>query len=66
MLDDLDIALMGISEVASTRMGHVTIACVPSAAYYFMPQVIGAFHQLYPRIRSGCSMPAPTRSTVPW
>jgi DNA-binding transcriptional LysR family regulator len=51
MLDDLDIALMSISEVASTRMGHVTIACVPSAAYYFMPQVISAFHRLYPRIK---------------
>ena len=51
MLDDLDIALMSISEVASTRMGSVTIACVPSAAYYFMPQVISAFHRLYPKIR---------------
>jgi DNA-binding transcriptional LysR family regulator len=51
MLDDLDIALMSISEVASTRMGHVTIACVPSAAYYFMPEVINAFHRLYPRIK---------------
>ncbi|MDD1964845.1 LysR family transcriptional regulator [Pseudomonas putida] len=51
MLDDLDIALMSISEVASTRLGNVTIACVPSAAYYFMPQVISAFHRLYPKIR---------------
>lgn len=51
MLDDLDIALMSISEVASTRLGNVTIACVPSAAYYFMPQVISAFHHLYPKIR---------------
>jgi DNA-binding transcriptional LysR family regulator len=51
MLDDLDIALMSISEVASTRMGSVTIACVPSAAYYFMPQVISAFHQAYPKIK---------------
>ena len=44
MLDDLDIALMGISNVASTRMGNVTIACVPSTAYYFMPRVISEFH----------------------
>ncbi|MFJ3485972.1 LysR family transcriptional regulator [Pseudomonas sp. NPDC090202] len=51
MLDDLDIALMSISEVASTRMGSVTIACVPSAAYYFMPQVVSAFHRLYPKIK---------------
>jgi len=51
ILDDLDIALMGISNVASTRMGDVTIACVPSTAYYFMPHVISAFHKLYPKIR---------------
>lgn len=51
VLDDLDSALMSISDVASTRMASVTIACVPSAAYYFMPQVISAFHRLYPRIK---------------
>jgi len=51
ILDDLDIALMGISNVASTRMGNVTIACVPSTAYYFMPHVISEFHKLYPKIR---------------
>jgi DNA-binding transcriptional LysR family regulator len=51
LLDDLDDALLGISDVASTRMGHVTIACVPSAAYYFMPRVIARYHELYPKIR---------------
>lgn len=51
LLDDLDDALMGISDVASTRMGQVTIACVPSTAYFFMPQVVAAYHRLYPRIR---------------
>ncbi|KPB71761.1 LysR family transcriptional regulator [Pseudomonas cannabina] len=51
ILDDLDSALMTISAVGSTRMGNVTIACVPSAAYYFMPQVISTFHQLFPKIR---------------
>lgn len=51
LLDDLDIALMTIGDVGSTRMGSVTIACVPSAAYYFMPQVISAFHKQYPKIK---------------
>jgi len=51
LLDDLDDALLGIRDVASTRMGHVTIACVPSAAYYFMPRVVARYHQLYPKIR---------------
>ncbi|MFK0310431.1 LysR family transcriptional regulator [Pseudomonas sp. NPDC090233] len=51
LLDDLDNALLGISEVASTRLGQVTVACVPSAAYYFMPRVIAHYHQQYPRIK---------------
>ncbi|MEB0045676.1 MULTISPECIES: LysR family transcriptional regulator [unclassified Pseudomonas] len=51
LLDDLDVALLGISEVASTRLGHVTVACVPSAAYYFMPRVIARYHQQFPRIK---------------
>lgn len=51
LLDDLDVALLGISDVASTRMGHVTVACVPSAAYYFMPRVVAQYHRQFPRIR---------------
>ncbi len=41
---------MSISKVSSTRIGSVTIACVPSRAYYFMPQVVSEFHRLYPKI----------------
>jgi DNA-binding transcriptional LysR family regulator len=51
LLDDLDVALLGIRDVASSRLGHVTIACVPSVAYYFLPGVIASFHASYPRIR---------------
>ncbi|SDT22906.1 LysR family transcriptional regulator [Pseudomonas fuscovaginae UPB0736] len=51
LLDDLDVALLGITDVASTRLGHVTVACVPSAAYYFMPKVIAHYHRQYPKIR---------------
>ncbi|SDR27008.1 transcriptional regulator, LysR family [Paraburkholderia fungorum] len=51
LLDDLDVALLGIRDVASSRLGHVTIACVPSVAYYFLPGVIASFHESYPRIR---------------
>jgi DNA-binding transcriptional LysR family regulator len=51
LLDDLDVALLGIRDVASSRLGHVTIACVPSVAYYFLPGVIASFHARYPRIR---------------
>ncbi|APC18930.1 LysR family transcriptional regulator [Pseudomonas frederiksbergensis] len=51
LLDDLDVALLGISDVASTRSGYVTVACVPSAAYYFMPRVVAQYHQRFPRIK---------------
>lgn len=51
VLDDVDIALMTVGDTRSTRMGSVTIACVPSTAYYFMPTVISAFHQAYPNIK---------------
>jgi DNA-binding transcriptional LysR family regulator len=51
LLDDLDVALLGIRDVSSSRLGHVTIACVPSVAYYFLPNVVASFHRRYPRIR---------------
>lgn len=50
-LDDLDTTLLGIQEVAATRMGQVTVACVPSAAVYFLPQVIKRYHAEFPNIR---------------
>jgi DNA-binding transcriptional LysR family regulator len=51
LLDDLDHTLLGIGEVAATRMGEVTVACVPSAAYYFMPSIITRYHAQFPKIR---------------
>lgn len=51
LLDDLDAALLSIREVSSSRLGHVTIACVPSAAHYFLPTVIAQYRLRYPRIR---------------
>jgi DNA-binding transcriptional LysR family regulator len=37
--------------VAATRMGEVTIACVPSTVYYYLSQVISRYHERYPKIR---------------
>jgi len=50
-IDDLELAILGISDIASTRSGRVTVACVPSAATYFLPQVIRSFSARYPAIR---------------
>src|SRR5881628_2542980 len=51
LLDDLDHTLLGIRGVATTRMGEVTIACVPSTVYYFVSQVISRYHEQYPKVR---------------
>src|SRR3954447_16855554 len=51
LLDDLDNTLLGIRGVAATRMGEVSIACVPSTVYYFVSQVIARYHKRYPKIK---------------
>lgn len=51
LLDELDAALLTMREVASSQGGEVTIACVSSAVYYFLPVVVRRYHELYPRIR---------------
>ncbi len=51
ILDALDTTLLGIRGVAATRMGEVTVACVPSAVNYFLSGVIARYHARYPKIR---------------
>ena len=36
---------------AGIGTGLITVACVPSAAYYFMPNIIRLFQARYPRVR---------------
>jgi len=50
-IDDLESAILGISDIAATRVARVTVACVPSAAVYFLPHVIRGFSSKYPSIR---------------
>lgn len=51
ILDALDMTLLNIRGVAATRMGEVTVACVPSAVNYFLSSVVKIFHERYPRTR---------------
>ncbi len=51
LLRDLESALAEIGDINPNRAGLVTVACVPSAAYYFMPTVIAQFQTHYPRVR---------------
>jgi DNA-binding transcriptional LysR family regulator len=50
-LDDLESAMLGISDIAASRSGRVTVACVPSAAIHFLPAVVRSFSERYPLIR---------------
>lgn len=51
LLDELDTTILGMEDLAAQRNGIVTVACVPSATRYFLPQVLGRFHAHFPRIR---------------
>lgn len=51
LLDDLDATLLAIRGVAATRMGEVTVACVPSTVYYYLSNVIRRYHERSPKVR---------------
>lgn len=51
LLDELEEQLLGLSAVGGKQQGQVTLACVPTAAFYFLPQAIERFAQQYPNIR---------------
>lgn len=51
MLEDYESSLQGIRELKTHQKGTVTIACIPTAAFYFLPSVIRVFNEAYPGIR---------------
>jgi DNA-binding transcriptional LysR family regulator len=51
LIDDLEGYLLGIRELAATRMGEITVACVPSAVEYFLPRALLRYQARYPNIR---------------
>ncbi len=51
LLDELDATLLGIRGVAATRMGEVTVACVPSTVCYYVSEVIRRYHEQCPKVR---------------
>ncbi len=51
MLEEFDGSLFAVREVGPNRGGLVTIACLPTAAFYFLPTVIREFNEEYPNIR---------------
>jgi DNA-binding transcriptional LysR family regulator len=51
LLNELDTTLLAVRGVAATRMGEVTVACVPSTVYYYLSNVIRRYHQVAPKVR---------------
>ncbi|WP_417662031.1 LysR family transcriptional regulator [Pseudomonas sp.] len=51
LLDDFERSILGIQELAERQSGQVTLACIPTAAFYFLPIVIREFNQQYPKVR---------------
>lgn len=50
-LDGLEDAVLGVADLAAHRTGSVTFACVPSAVWHFLPDVLKGFSERFPRIR---------------
>jgi DNA-binding transcriptional LysR family regulator len=51
LIDELETSVLSMAETGKLQEGQVTIACIPTAAFYFLPLVIRQFQELHPRIR---------------
>ena len=51
MLDEFNSSLFAMRELGQRQAGQVTIACLPTAAFYFLPRVIARFNEQYPNVR---------------
>lgn len=50
LINGLEQALLGIDGLADKVSREVTVACVPSAVRYFLPNVLREYHRKYPHI----------------
>lgn len=51
LLEEFDASLLSISGMAQKASGLITVACVPTAAHYFMPKALAAYSQKLPHIK---------------
>jgi DNA-binding transcriptional LysR family regulator len=51
LLDEFDSSLFSLRDVGVRRGGLISIACIPTAAFYFLPAVIRRFNEKYPDIK---------------
>ncbi|PAU74285.1 LysR family transcriptional regulator [Halomonas salipaludis] len=51
VIEEYESSIFGIRELATHKKGTLTIACLPTAAFYFLPSVIRVFSEAWPGIR---------------
>jgi DNA-binding transcriptional LysR family regulator len=51
VLEDLEASLQAIQDTSARRSGQITVACIPTAAHYFLPKVIVKYTRTFPLIR---------------
>lgn len=51
MLGEFDHSLFSLKDVSPQRRGLITMACVPTAGFYFLPKAIRRFNDEFPHIR---------------
>ena len=51
LIEEFETSILSIADVGRSQHGQVTLACVPTAAFYFLPRVIEAYNAVYPNIR---------------
>lgn len=51
LIRTLDETIFNISKMNTHYHGMVTLSCIPTAVFYFLPLAIGKFNELYPNIK---------------
>jgi len=51
LLNEFEFSLLSLTGIGERQSGQVTLACVPTAAFYFLPRVIERFNEQFPNIR---------------
>jgi DNA-binding transcriptional LysR family regulator len=51
LLDEFEESLLGTTGVGGRQTGQITLACVPTAVFYFLPRAIERFNARFPQIR---------------
>lgn len=51
LLTELEASLMSLTGIGDRHTAQVALACVPTAAFYFLPRVIERFNVQFPNIR---------------